>query len=157
MTKSNVYFYGTSVKSQKAARPVFPVFSRKIIFFYFHILDIQVTSKSVGSAYPLCCFPTTTKHFYSVPPPAASVSAAAATFTTQNWQDDWSFQSSATIVWGSASFWSKLPGESCSTNSCTEATEVAVQRLSNSTQLRSNFWNLLRQATRWWWGHGHLW
>lgn len=159
VTKSEVCFDSVLPQRYKAARPALLRAAENIIFFCLRVLDIQVTSReSVSSAYPLCCFPTTAKHFYSVPPPAAPAAAAAA-LTAQNWQDDGSFQSSATVAGGSASLGSQLPGGGCSITTCTEVAEVAVQSLSNAAVLRptANFWNLLRKTTRWWQGRGQLW
>lgn len=158
VTKSEVYFDWILPQSQKAARPAVLRAAENMIFFCLHVLDIQVTSReSVSSAYPLCCFPTTAKHFYSVPPPAAPIAAAA--LTAQNWQDDGSFQSAAAVAGGSASPGSQLPGGGCSITTRTEVAEVAVQSLSNAAVLRptANFWNLLRKTTRWWQGRGQLW
>lgn len=51
---------------------------------------------------------------------------------------------------GRCLFLKQTASRGCPTNSCTEATEVTVRRLSSTMVLRSasNFWNLLRKATR---------
>jgi len=84
VTKSEVCFDSVLPQRYKAARPALLRAAENIIFFCLRVLDIQVTSREAdSSAYPLSSFPTTAKHFYSVPPPAAPAAAAAA-LTAQN-------------------------------------------------------------------------